>query len=258
MDKSYQPRADLLAGRVILITGAGDGIGRTAAINCAALGAEVILLGRTISKLEAVYDEIETAHASRASIYPLDLESASNDAYTQMCDVLNNNYQRLDGLLHNASILGDRVPIEDYDTNTWARVMQVNLNAVFMMTRALLPLMHRSRDASIVFTGSGVGRIPRAYWGAYCVSKYAIEGFSKLLADELENTSKIRVNTINPGATRTKMRADAFPGEDPAAIKEPHHIMAAYAFLLGPDSKGTHGQSIDAQDKAWGPLTVDR
>lgn len=209
----------------------------------------MILLGRTVSKLEVVYDEIENANASRASIYPLDLESAPNDAYTQMCDVLDNKYQRLDGLLHNASILGDRVPIEHYDTDTWARVMQVNLNAVFMMTRALMPLMHRSCDASIVFTSSGVGRTPRAYWGAYSVSKYAIEGFSKLLADELENTSKIRVNTINPGATRTKMRADAFPAEDPRAIKEPRHIMAAYIFLLGPDSKGIHGQSVDAQDE---------
>jgi NAD(P)-dependent dehydrogenase (short-subunit alcohol dehydrogenase family) len=153
---------------------------------------------------------------------------------------------RLDGLLHNAAILGDRSPIEHYDIGLWQRVMQVNVTAPFILTRCFLSLLRHSKDASIVFTTSGVGHRGRAYWGAYAASKFAIEGMSQVLADELENTS-IRVNCINPGRTRTRMRAHAYPAEDPKTVPLPESLTGPYLYLLGPDSVGVTGQRIECQ-----------
>jgi NAD(P)-dependent dehydrogenase (short-subunit alcohol dehydrogenase family) len=241
---TYSPPADLLKDRVILVTGAGDGIGRTAAITFAGHGATVVLLGRTTSKLETVYDEIVNAGGPEPGIVPMDLLSASADDMQQLGEVLASNYQRLDGILHNAAILGKRVPVEHYDPNEWMQVMQVNFNAVFLLTRILLPLLRASADARLVFTSSGVGATPRAYWGPYAVSKYALEGLAKLLAEELENTSNIRVNILNPGGTRTKMRAAAFPNEDPMSLKTADELMPLYLYLFGPDSKGENGRTF--------------
>ena len=147
------------------------------------------------------------------------------------------NYGKLDGLVHNAAILGDRVPFEHYDMNTWMKVMQVNFNAACLLTRILLPTIQQAPHAAIIFTSSGVGTVPRAYWGAYSVSKYALEGFAKLLADELENTSKISVNILNPGATRTDMRRAAYPNEDPADLKSAEELMPLYLYLMSQDSQ---------------------
>jgi NAD(P)-dependent dehydrogenase (short-subunit alcohol dehydrogenase family) len=238
----YVAREDLLQGKTILITGAGDGIGRTAALSYAAHGATVILLGRTVSKLESLYDEITEAGRSEPGIVPMDLGSATAADIQEMAEVIESNYGQLDGLLHNASILGDRVPLELYDMNLWSKVMQVNFQAVFMLTRLLLPLLKQPDSASIIFTSSGVGATPRAYWGAYSVSKYAMEGFAKLLADELENTSNVRVNILNPGATRTSMRAAAYPGEDPNTVKTADELMGLYLYLMGADSDGENGE----------------
>jgi len=229
-------------GRVILVTGAGDGIGKTVAFACAKAGATVILLGRTTDKLTAVYDKIVDAGLPEPGIVPMDLMRAGVEEVNELADVIDQNYGRLDGLLHNASILGERVPIEMYSPDQWQKVMQVNLNAVFLLTRILLPLLQRSEDGRLVFTSSGVGTTPRAYWGAYSVSKYATEGLAKLLAEELEQTSNIRVNTINPGATRTSMRAEAYPAEDPATLKTAEDLVPLYLYLLGPDSRSEHGQ----------------
>jgi NAD(P)-dependent dehydrogenase (short-subunit alcohol dehydrogenase family) len=245
--KTYQPPKDLLAGRVILVTGAGDGIGRTCAITFAGYGARVILLGRTISKLEEVHDEIESGGCAQPGIYPMNLEGAENDDYIQLANVLSEEYGRLDGLLHNASILGSRVSLEHYPVDVWQSVIQTNLNAPFLMTRALMPLLHLSQTASVVFTSSGVGQSPRAYWGAYSVSKYALEAVSSIFAQELDKTSSVRVNALNPGATRTHMRAEAYPAEDPASLKSPSEIMGAYLYLMGPDSASVKGQSLNAQ-----------
>lgn len=240
----YQAEPDLLKGRIILVTGAGDGIGKSASLTYASHGATVILLGRTTSKLENLYDEIMAAGYAEPGIVPMDLAIASASDIQEMGVVIEKNYGRLDGLLHNAAILGDRIPVEHYDLNQWARVMQVNFNSVFMLTRLLLPLLKVSESSSIVFTSSGVGAKPRAYWGAYSVSKYAMEGFAKLLADELENTSNIRVNILNPGATRTAMRAAAFPGEDPRTLKTADDLMGLYLYLMGPDSEGENGKTF--------------
>lgn len=243
----YQAPEQLLAGRIILVTGAGDGIGRAAAKSYAAHGATVVLLGRTLDKLESLYDEIEAAGYPQPAIVPLNLESATEHEYMELANTLEQEFGRLDGLLNNASSLGVRTAIENYDPSIWNQVMQVNVNASFMLTQALLPLLHESSDASIVFTSSGVGRKGRAYWGAYAVSKFATEGFMEVLADELENTSPIRVNCINPGATRTQMRVTAYPGEPPQTNPAPADIMPVYLYLMGADSKEVNGQSLNAQ-----------
>jgi NAD(P)-dependent dehydrogenase (short-subunit alcohol dehydrogenase family) len=245
--KSYTAAADLLHDRIILITGASDGIGRALALSAAALGGQIILHGRNVQKLEKVYDEIEAlGTAPRPSIAVLDLASANSNAYESLATNLAEEYGRLDGLVHNASIIGDRFSIEQYDAVQWQRVMHVNLTSAFALTQVLLPMVKQAKDPSIIFTSSSVGRIGRAHWGAYAVSKFATEGLSQVLADEHRH-GDLRVNCINPGATRTGMRLEAFPGEDRDKLKRPEEVLAPYLFLLGPDSKGITGESLDAQ-----------
>lgn len=246
----YQAPADLLQDRIIMVTGAGSGIGRTAAKTYAAHGATVILLGRTLSKLESVYDEIEAAGHPKPAIVPLNLEGAAVKDYEEMAMTIEDNFGRLDGVLHNAAILGTRSPVELYDPETWNQVMHVNATAPFLLSRALIPLLRKSDDASMIFTSSGVGRHAKAYWGAYAVSKFAVEGLSQLLAEELDDERhNIRVNSLNPGATRTNMRAHAYPAENPQQNPAPEELMPVYLYLMGRDSQGVTGQQIDAQPK---------
>lgn len=245
----YQAPAELLQGKTILVSGAGDGIGRKATLSFAAHGATVILLGRTVAKLEAVYDEIEAAGYPQAAIYPMDLQGAVMQDFCDLHDALEKEFGQLDGLLHNASILGDRKPIAQTDSEEWQQVMQVNVNAQFMLTQALLPLLDQAEHASIVFTSSSVGRKGRAYWGPYAISKFATEGLMQTLADELENTSTTRVNSLNPGATNTGMRRSAYPAENPDDNPRPEAIMPIYLYLMGRDSIGVNGQALDAQPK---------
>ncbi len=243
----YTYPQDILRKRIILITGASDGIGRALALHAGSLGAQVILHGRNVSKLEKVYDEIEAMdNAPRPSIAILDLASADSDAYRSLADGLEKEFGRLDGLVLNASILGDRFSIEQYDAAKWQQVMHVNVTSAFALAQVCLPMLKQSDDASVIFTSSGVGRTGRAFWGAYAVSKFATEGLSQVLADEHRH-SAIRVNCINPGATRTSMRLEAFPGEDRDVLNRPEDILATYIYLLGPDSREVTGQSLDAQ-----------
>ena len=245
--KLYQAPSQLLEGRTLLVTGAGDGIGRIAAHSFAASGATVILLGRTVAKLERVYDEITQQGDTEPVIIPLCLEKASAEDYQTMADAIDEQFGKLDGLLHNAGLLGQRTTISNYQQSDWEQVMQVNVNAAFLLTKTVLPLLKVSPDASIIFTSSGVGRKGKAFWGAYSVSKFATEGMAQVLSHELEETTNIRVNCINPGATRTKMRAIAYPAEDPNGLKTPEQIMPVYLYLMGLDSIGVTGQSFDAQ-----------
>jgi NAD(P)-dependent dehydrogenase (short-subunit alcohol dehydrogenase family) len=243
----YQPAAGLLAGRIILVTGAGAGIGRALAKAAANLGATVVLLGRTVSRLESLYDEICAAGSPTPAIFPLNLERATGEDYDRLSGAIETQWGRLDGLVQNAGLLGSRTPIGHHDVAEWQRVLHVNLTAPFILCRCLLPLLLKSEDASIVFASSGVGRRGKAYWGAYAVSKFAIEGLNQVLADELGNKPNIRVNALNPGPTRTAMRAAAYPAEDPGRLKTPEEILGAYLYLLGPDSRGVTGQTFDAQ-----------
>lgn len=245
--QTYTAAPNLLQDRIILITGASDGIGRALALRAAALGAQVILHGRNVAKLEKVYDEVEAMSAGpRPSIAVVDLATANSVAYESLANNLAEEFGRLDGLVHNAAIIGDRFAIAQYNAVQWQRVMHVNVTAAFALTQVLLPMMYQSDDPSIIFTSSSVGRVGRAFWGAYAVSKFATEGLSQVLADE-HKQGKLRANCINPGATRTSMRLEAFPAEDRDLLKGPDEILAPYLYLLGPDSRGVTGQSLDAQ-----------
>ncbi len=244
---NYEAPEDLLKSKVVIVTGAGSGIGAEAAKAYAACGATVILMGRTIQKLETVYDEIEAAGHPQPAIYPIDFNSACEKTFSEMAENLNKEFDWIDGILFNASELGSRTPIANYNLEEWNKVIQINVTSQFMMVKALMPLLEESPSASVVFTSSGVGRTGRAYWGAYAVSKFATEGLMQVLADELDGTFKVRANAINPGATRTQMRSAAYPAEDPNTLKTPTDIMPTYLYLMGPDSEGVNGQSIDAQ-----------
>lgn len=243
----YSARPDLLKGRIILVTGAGRGIGEAAAKVYAAHGATVLLLGKNEENLDRVYDEIEAAGHPQPAVIPFNLETALPHQYDELAAMVEREFGRLDGLLHNAGIVGPRTPIEQLSGDHFMRVMQVNVNAAFMLTSTLLPLLRLSEDASVIFTSSSVGRKGRAYWGAYAVSKFATEGLMQVLADELDGEEKLRCNTINPGATRTDMRAKAYPGENPSVNPLPETIMPLYLYLMGPDSRGVNGQALNAQ-----------
>lgn len=240
-----------LKDRVILVTGAGYGIGRTAALNYARAGATVLLLGRTQEALNDTYDLIEAEQLPQPAVLPFDLETKEEALFQQLAQLITEHFGRLDGLLLNAGVLGQRTPLDNYHWETWQQVMQINVNGQFALVKQLLPLLHQAKeDASIIFTTSSVGREGRAYWGAYSVSKFATEGLMQVLAQELENTSNIRVNCINPGATRTQMRASAYMTENPKDVPEADIIMPLYLYLMSPSSIGTHGQSLDAQPKS--------
>jgi NAD(P)-dependent dehydrogenase (short-subunit alcohol dehydrogenase family) len=255
MSDSFDPRAhqaqpDELSGRVIAITGASSGIGRAVALACAHLGATVILVGRNVRKLEGVYAEIEKAGGTEATIAPLDLEKALASDYDQLAAAVLERFGRLDGLLHNAGILGVMSPIEHHDVPTWCRVLHVNVTAAFALTQVLLPALKKSEDASVLFTSSSVGRRGRAYWGSYAVSKFATEGFMQVLAAELEGITFVRVNSLNPGRARTMMRRQAYPAEDINTLPLPESLTGPYIALLGPASRGVTGQTFDAQAEA--------
>ena len=245
--RSYQPAPGLLAGRVIAITGPGEGIGHAVALAAARHGAQLVLIGRTVKKLEALHAQIESEGLPEASIAPLDMERALARDYDAIATAIMDRYGRLDGLVHNAGELGQLAPVEHYDMATWCRVLHVNLTAAFALTQVLLPALQASADASVIWTSSGVGRRGRAYWGGYAVSKFGVEGLSQVLAEELRGSTHVRVNALNPGATRTRMRRRAFPGEDAMLLPEPGDVTGAYLWLLGPESRAVTGQSLDCQ-----------
>ncbi len=240
----YQAQQDFLKDKVVLITGAGDGLGQAAAKAYAAYGATVILLGRTTKKLEKTYDDIVAAGYPEPAIYPLNLEGATPKDYEELAQTLKEQFGALHGLLHNAAILGVTTPIQQHDIEVWYKVMQVNLNAPFVMTRALLPLLRNTPDSKIIFTTDDKSH---AYWGAYGISKDAITSFMKILGDELDTEEHaVQVNAINPGPVRTQMRVRAFPGEDPSTQPSADDVMPAYLYLMSDDCKEI-AQTICAQ-----------
>lgn len=238
---------NVLADRVILVTGAGGGIGKEVALTLAGYGAQLILLGRTQSKLEKIYDLIVAAGNAEPAICPLDLGKAEWPEFMAIGEGIAKDFGRLDGLLHNAAILGDRSAVEHYSVTVWERTLRINLTAPFMLTRACMPLLKQADDASVVFTSSGVGHRGRAYWGAYAASKAGLENLAETLADETEVNTRIRVNTINPGPVRTAMRLAAYPAEDRDKLTAPRDVTRPYLFLLGPASKGITGKHFDIQ-----------
>ncbi|OGI56984.1 MAG: YciK family oxidoreductase [Candidatus Muproteobacteria bacterium RBG_19FT_COMBO_61_10] len=244
--RNYQPPRDLLAGRVILVTGAGDGLGRTASLAYARHGASVILAGRTQNKLEAVYDEILAEQLANPLLMPLDLAKAGLREFEQIAAAIDREFGRLDGLLHSAATLGTLTPLAQYDLETWQKVVQVNLNAAYLLTRACLGVLEKSPDASVIFTTSEMARHGRAYWGAYAAAGAALENLTQVWADELSTNTHIRMNTLDPGTVRSALRARAFPGENPLTLPAPEEVMAQYLYLMGPDSRGITGQALHA------------
>ena len=237
----------MLEEKIILVTGAGDGIGKSAAISYASRGATVILLGKTIAKLEKVYDEIEESNHPTPLISLMDFSKADGNDYQELVDNLIKDYKQLDGLLLNAAILGDRSPIEQYDVAKWIETIHINLTSQFILIKTLLPALKNSNNASVLFTSSGVGKVGKAFWGAYAVSKFGVEGLCQVLSDEHSNDKSIRFNCINPGAVQTNMRKEAYPLENPNDLLHPDEIMDKYVWLMSDESKDIDGQSINCQ-----------
>lgn len=234
--------------RVILVTGAGGAIGSAVAKALAAEGASVVLMGRSLSTLEKTYDEILAAGNTQPAICPLDFASANAEEFQHAVAVIEQEFGRLDGLLHAAATLGSLTPIEHYDAGLWSRVLQVNLNAPLLLTRACLPLLKAAPDAAILFSTCEVGQHGRAYWGAFAAAHAAIENLSQTLADELEANTHVRVNCIDPGPIRSRLRALAYPGEDPNTLPAAETVIPAYLQLLGAGGNIGTGQRINATD----------
>lgn len=241
--KDYTPSLNALADKVILITGASDGIGKALAIKAAQLGAAVIAHGKSSKKLEAVDDAIKASDGKRPALLPLDFEKATANEYQAMVDAITQNYGKLDGLVHNAAMLGERAPVEHHDVAKWLRTMHVNTNAPFILTRFCLPLLRKSANASIIFTSCDVAVSAKPNWGPYLVSKHANEGMMQMLGVELENTS-VRVNSIDPGTVNSRIRMQAFPAENRDVYPKPEDIVAPYLFLLSDESKDVRGQRL--------------
>jgi NAD(P)-dependent dehydrogenase (short-subunit alcohol dehydrogenase family) len=245
--KDFTPDGELLSGRSILITGAGSGLGRALAIECARAGASVILSGRNAAKLDKVYDEIAAMGAPQPAIAILDLALATAVEYDALARVIGEEFGKLDGLVHAAALLGDRTPLEQYDVPTWCKVLHVNLTAPFILTQVLLPGLRKSADASIIFVSSGVVKQSRPFWGAYAVAKTGLESVRSMLSEELEGEANIRVNSVNPGRMRTAMRAAAYPAENPNTVPTPQSVSGPFLYLLSARGRGIDGEFIDAQ-----------
>ncbi|MDA9872524.1 SDR family NAD(P)-dependent oxidoreductase [Candidatus Thioglobus sp.] len=236
-----------LKDKVILVTGANRGFGLAITMNLSKAGATVIMLGRDLGSLEYAYDAVVDAGYNEPILYPLDLEGATPENYQELQDNVLEKFDKLDGLIHNAAILGAQMPIEQYDIKLWYSTLQINLSAPFMLTQFLIPALVKSEDARILFLSSSVGREARAYWGAYSVSKFGIEGFAKTLSEELEKTN-ISVNTVDPGKLRTEMRRTAYPAEDSSTVPMPEEKSAAIVYLLSNLSPKMNGEQLTIAD----------
>lgn len=244
--KNYLAPQNLLKDRVILVTGASQGIGKTAALTCAAHGATVILHGRSVKKLEAVYDEIEAAGHPQPAIFPLDLAKAEDKDFAAMAAGIGEQLGRLDGILHNAAKVDRPQPLEDQTLEQWLQILRVNLAAPFALTRACLPLLKAAPDASILMTSETHGHVPAAFWGGFAVAKSGIETLVKIWAQELEIHPNLRINAVVPGPVQSPQRAYTHPGENKDRLPKPETLMPLYLYLLGQDSRGTSGQVIEA------------
>ena len=234
--KDFQAPQGYLQDRIILITGASRGIGKAVALECARLGATILLVAKDLNRLEHTYDEIVALNASQPAILNIDLEAAGADDYQTIADSIDKEYGRLDGLLHNAGRVGGLTPLQNIEIDTWSKLITLHLHAPFLLSRACIPLLKNSQDPAILFT---VDETNKAYWGAYGVSKFGQVSLLKILADELDGDQKVRVNGVHPGIVRTDLRTHNYPGINPNEFPAPETVTSPFIYFLGPDSKGT-------------------
>ena len=247
IERYHTIKKDEFKDKIVLVTGANRGFGLAITMDLARAGATVIMLGRDLGSLEYAYDAVVDAGLTEPILYPLDLEGATPENYQELQDNILSQFGKLDGVVHNASILGAQMPIEQYDIKLWYSTLQINLSAPFMLTQFLIPALSKSNDARVIFMSSTVGREARAYWGAYSVSKFGIEGFAKTLSEELEKTH-ISVNTVNPGKMRTDMRRSAYPAEDSSKVPLPEEKSQAIVYLLSSLSPKINGEQLSIAD----------
>ena len=229
-----------ILNKSILITGSSDGIGKTLAIEFSKLGANIILLGRNSEKLDAVYDLLDHSRVSQKHlILEADLALLSNEAAQEIFIAISQEFEVLDGIIHNAALLGTMSSLEDYDLSTWDEVIKVNLRAPFILTKTLKVMLENASLPRLIFTSSGVANKGRSFWGAYSVSKFGIKGLAEIFKDELEATTKIKVFNFDPGKTRTNMRAAAYPAEDPNTLKSPTGLIDCYLWFFQEESSSS-------------------
>jgi NAD(P)-dependent dehydrogenase (short-subunit alcohol dehydrogenase family) len=243
--RDYEAPADLLAGRVILVTGAGQGLGRAVAMACAQHGATVVLLGRRQEKLERTYDAITEAGGAEPAIVPLDLSQAGSREFEELANLVRRDVGAPSGIAHCASHFTPLTPLMSQTLEQWLEMLRVNLAAPFALTRACLPLMERAPESSVVFTSETHAVHPKAYWGAYAVSKAGLGPLAAIWADELEKLGKTRMNVLVPGPIASPQRAQSHPGEDRTKLRSPEWAARAFLCLLGRDGAAWRGQTIE-------------
>lgn len=241
--RDYSPSADALKDRVVLVTGAGQGLGKTAALAYAAHGATVVLSGRKVAKLEQTYDAIVDAGGAQPAIFPLDLESASDADYAGLAQALHNEFGRLEGILHSAAHFVPLAPLAIQTLDQWLALLRVNLAAPFALTRACLPLLKRADSASVVLTSETHAAAPKAFWGGFAIAKAGLHTLTAIWADELEGTP-VRINTFIPGPVASPQRMQSHPGEAPATLPKPADLVPAYLYLMAPESQNLRGQVL--------------
>ncbi|MEN9596009.1 MAG: hypothetical protein RL236_443 [Pseudomonadota bacterium] len=235
-----------LENHVILITGAAGGLGSTAALTLAKAGAKIILLDKNLPKLEAIYDQILIESGAEPIMYPFDLAGATENDYAELAQKIDETYGVLHGLLHSAVEFSSFTPLIQHGTKEWGHTLNVNLNAPFLLTRVLLPVLQKAENASIVFTSDSSARLAPAYSGAYGISKVAMEGLAHVLAEELEGGKKIRVNTLIPCPVDSPLRKRAYPAEEKSKLPAMTTLETIYHYLFGQKSLGITGQTIHA------------
>ena len=240
------PRQD---DRVVLITGATGGLGRQIALACARSGATVVLHGRVVRKLEALYDEITAEELPEPVILPLDLAHAEAADFATAASALTTQLGRLDAIVHTAALLGSLGPLEHQSFDNWLALLRVNVAAPMGLTRIMMPLLAQAPDAAVVFTLDSRGQEPRAYWGGYAVTKAGVAALARELADEWENRPNLRVNAVVPGPIGSPLRRQSHPGEDASTLPPPEALAPLYLHLIAGQSKAESDALIDAQ--AW-------
>jgi NAD(P)-dependent dehydrogenase (short-subunit alcohol dehydrogenase family) len=247
--KHYHPPEAFLKDRVLLVTGAGQGLGQALALAAAALGATLILHGRNGAKLEKTYDAIIAANGATPAIAPLDFSKASDDDFAQLAQTIEHEFGRLDGIVHCAAHLKQLQPLANEKLDDWLNLLRVNLAAPFALTRACLPLLAQgARPSAVIFVSESHGRHPAAYWGGFAVSKFALQGLLQVWREEAAES--IRMNIVVPGPIQSPQRMLTHPGEDKSTLRRAEEVVPAFLYLLADENQSISGQVIELQTPA--------